>query len=187
MLDFALLGFLSFNPMTGYELKHHLDHSTRNIWHAKLSHIYSTLKKLQDKGHVTSDVQPQKDRPDRRVYTITPAGQTSLLKFLSSPIITITPKKDLFLLKILFSAHIGKDSVLTQLRLMRDLQREQLDTTQKDLADLSKLLDKTEESELRENTRLLWDSVVSLEEQKSQLQLRWLDELINQVEESFNS
>ena len=52
MLKFALLGFLNYTPMTGYELEGWINASTGNFWHAELSQIYKTLKQLEKSGEV---------------------------------------------------------------------------------------------------------------------------------------
>ena len=52
MLKYALLGFLHYGPMSGYELKRRMDNSITHFWHAKLSQIYTTLKDLQAGGLV---------------------------------------------------------------------------------------------------------------------------------------
>ena len=82
MLKCALLGFLRYESKTGYELKQTMDKSTGHFWHAKQSQIYTTLKKLEEDGLVTSHPEPQESRPDRRVYTITESGEKALQEWL---------------------------------------------------------------------------------------------------------
>ena len=74
MLKYALLGFLSYQPQTGYELKQVIDQSVQYFWQAKQSQIYRTLKALEEEGLVASQVEPQEGRPDRRVYAIKESG-----------------------------------------------------------------------------------------------------------------
>ncbi|MCP4361467.1 MAG: PadR family transcriptional regulator, partial [Chloroflexi bacterium] len=78
MLKYALLGFLNYQPMTGYEIKQMIDVSTANFWHAKQSQIYTTLKKLEADNLAVSHVEAQEGRPDRRVYNITETGRVDL-------------------------------------------------------------------------------------------------------------
>ncbi len=78
MLKFILLGLLDYRPMSGYELEGWINASTGNFWHAKLSQIYTTLKRLEESGSVVSHVEPQAGRPDRRVFTITDSGRADL-------------------------------------------------------------------------------------------------------------
>jgi DNA-binding PadR family transcriptional regulator len=106
MLDFALLGFLNYRPMTGYELKQYMDGSTSHFWNAKLSQIYTTLKSLEEKGWVRSSVQAQEERPDKRIYTITSEGKSSLRKWLAEPLTELTSHKNALLLKLFFAASV---------------------------------------------------------------------------------
>jgi len=75
MLKFALLGALSYQPMSGYDLKQFTDRSISNFWHAELSQIYVTLKALEKDGLITSSSISRAKRPDRRVYTIAENGK----------------------------------------------------------------------------------------------------------------
>jgi DNA-binding PadR family transcriptional regulator len=86
MLQYILLGFLNYKPQTGYELKQFMDQSTGHFWYAKQSQIYTTLKRMEREGWITSRVKTQKARPDRIVYKITKSGLTVLENWVSNPI-----------------------------------------------------------------------------------------------------
>ena len=49
-LRHAILGFLSFQPFTGYDLKKAFDRSVRHFWPATQSQIYRTLAELDADG-----------------------------------------------------------------------------------------------------------------------------------------
>ena len=51
-LRHAVLGLLSLQPSTGYELTQRFDRSLRNAWHASHSQIYPELSKLEAEGLV---------------------------------------------------------------------------------------------------------------------------------------
>jgi DNA-binding PadR family transcriptional regulator len=51
-LRHAVLGLLSLQPSTGYELTQRFDRSLRNAWHASHSQIYPELAKLEAEGLV---------------------------------------------------------------------------------------------------------------------------------------
>ncbi|MGE5576976.1 MAG: PadR family transcriptional regulator, partial [Syntrophothermus sp.] len=61
-LPYAILGFLSYRPMTGYDLGNFFKQSVAHFWHAELSQIYRELGKLEEKGLVKSEIQPQESR-----------------------------------------------------------------------------------------------------------------------------
>jgi len=85
-LRFALLGLISIKPASGYDLKRTIERSIYFIWNATSPQIYSTLRKLREEGHITSESLPQQGKPDKQVHTITPKGSEALHAFVSEPI-----------------------------------------------------------------------------------------------------
>ena len=81
-LQHAILGFLNYNSLTGYDLKKILDTSVRHFWAADQSQIYRTLNRLSDRGLVEMEIINQSERPDRKVYSITKAGRDELRDYL---------------------------------------------------------------------------------------------------------
>jgi DNA-binding PadR family transcriptional regulator len=84
-LDYAILGFLNYQPCTGYDLKKLFDTSVRHFWQADQSQIYRTLARLLEQGYAELEVVEQEDRPDRKVYSITSAGRQVLREWLAGP------------------------------------------------------------------------------------------------------
>jgi DNA-binding PadR family transcriptional regulator len=85
-LEHALLGFLNYCPLTGYDLKKVFDSSVRHFWPADQSQIYRSLSRLSENGWATVEVKPQDNRPDRKVFHITDPGREELTKWLTGPI-----------------------------------------------------------------------------------------------------
>lgn len=85
-LKHAILGLLNIQPMTGYDLKHlAFDNTVSHFWQADQAQIYRTLDKMEAEGLVISQLEIQTDRPNRRVYHITPLGTDSLIAWLKQP------------------------------------------------------------------------------------------------------
>lgn len=79
------LGILTRGSATGYEIKKLFDgDSYQHFVEASFGSIYPALNRLTEEGLVSVREEPQEKRPDRKVYSITPAGRrafvTSLLK-----------------------------------------------------------------------------------------------------------
>lgn len=91
-LDHAILGFLNYVPLTGYDLKKVFDSSVRHFWYADQSQIYRTLARLMEKHLVDMELVEQTDRPDRKVYHITDHGKKELTKWLKGPIPMENPR-----------------------------------------------------------------------------------------------
>ncbi len=179
MLKYALLGFLNYDSYSGYDLKQVMDVSTSNFWHAKQSQIYTTLKKLESDGFVISHIQPQESRPNRRVYQITEAGKTALAEWLAQPLMSIEPRKEPLLLKFFFSAQVDPQTILTELRLQRNLHQAVLDKYQGPTKDvISQFTASTD----RVDDALFWEGARRFGELFEEMYIRWLDETIEMVE-----
>ncbi len=179
-LQHALLGFLGYQPMTGYELKQTMDVSTSNFWHAKQSQTYTTLKKMEEKGFVVSDVEEQNGRPNRRVYNITESGKTALKTWLGKPVMELQARKELLLLKLFFSADMDKQAMLTQLRLQRDLHQQTLARFQGE----TKIVIEQFAAALPDGEKkgLLWNATRRYGEMYELMALQWTDETIAMIE-----
>ncbi len=183
MLKYALLGFLSYQSLTGYELEQHIRASTAHFWHARLSQVYMTLKELEADGLVASVVELQESRPDRRVYSLTPAGQAALHTWLAAPLTERSLAKDPLLLKVFFSAAAGKDALLRQLRIQLDLHRQQRTVYSGDLPGMAAEL-VASDPKLQVDA-LLWDAVRDFGARYEDLYVAWLEETIQKLERDF--
>jgi PadR family transcriptional regulator, regulatory protein AphA len=115
-LQYAILGLLTYFPLTGYNLGKIFAGVIENFWHASLSQIYRELADMEKKGLVTSSIEAQNDRPDRRVYGITVAGREIFASWLNStPESYTTPRRDAFSLRIFFSAKMSPNQLKEQL------------------------------------------------------------------------
>ena len=112
-LEFAVLGFLNYQPYTGYDLKKIFDNSIRHFWPADQSQIYRTLARLTDLGYVEMEKVPQEDRPDRKVYHITDAGRVELVKWLSGNPPMGEPRSAA-LIQVFFAGQLSDDEILAK-------------------------------------------------------------------------
>ena len=184
MLKYALLGFLNYGSNTGYELKQTMDQSTGHFWHAKQSQIYTTLKKLEQDGLINSHPEPQERRPDRRVYTITEPGQKELQKWLLQPVTKLDTTKQLLLLKLFFSGKLTKETLLTQLRLLRNLHERQVELYKTETPDFIDENIKSCQSGFGQDV-YLWEATRRFGESYEIMYISWLDETITMIETEF--
>lgn len=182
MLKHILLGFLNYRPMTGYELKSIMDESTMHFWHAYHSQIYTTLRKLEDEGLVTSEMEPGDDKLNRRTYTITEAGRADLREWLNTPLHEVVPVKEDLLVRMFFSGERDKQAVIDELRVQRLLH-------QRTLAEYRNLTEETmleiipEDKERAVQHIPFWESTLRFGIQYEELYLQWIDETIRILEE----
>lgn len=119
-LEFAILGFLSREAMTGYDLKTRcFDDAAGHLWTADQAQIYRTLERLSTRGLVRSRLVPQRGRPDRRLYSITQRGRTALSAWLREPE-PPSQVRDPFLLHLFLAPDLPDDEIATLLSLARE-------------------------------------------------------------------
>lgn len=93
-LSYGLLSLLAFTDMSGYDLMLQI----QPFWPAKHSQIYPLLAQLEKDGYVRFEAISQSDKPDKKVYSLTPKGNEALLHWMTDP--SDPPVlKDVFLLK----------------------------------------------------------------------------------------
>jgi PadR family transcriptional regulator AphA len=82
---FAVLGLLTYAPLSGYDIRRIYADSLGNFWSESYGHIYPILKRIVDEGLATRDVQHHEGRPDRHVYTLTELGREEIHRWLAQP------------------------------------------------------------------------------------------------------
>jgi PadR family transcriptional regulator, regulatory protein AphA len=102
-LRHAILGFIGLEPTTGYTLGQRFSGSVGSFWTATQSQIYRELHDLERSAFVEVEVVPQDGKPARKVYTLTPAGEAELQRWLAAPVAPLQ-LRDPFLLKLVFAA-----------------------------------------------------------------------------------
>jgi len=83
--NWALLGLLMARPQHGYELYQEFDRELGRVWRIGLSQLYAQLKQLEEAGLVTAQVEPQSNRPARKVYRLASTGREAFLDWLHQP------------------------------------------------------------------------------------------------------
>ncbi len=113
-LKHAILGFLSFKSLSGYDLKKAFDRSIQHFWPANQSQIYRTLSALSDDGQVDIEVIEREDRLDMKIYHITESGEEELHQWLSTPL----PEqafREPFLIQLYFGSRLSDEELFALL------------------------------------------------------------------------
>lgn len=105
-LPHVLLGFLSLEPRTGYELAHAIERELAPAWRAEFSQIYPALAGMRRAGLVHLRVLGPRRGPRRNLYRITAAGRRELKKWLTGP----------------FAVRGGRDEALARFALLEALE-----------------------------------------------------------------
>jgi DNA-binding PadR family transcriptional regulator len=77
-IKYVILGYLSWQPLSGYDLKKIIAESETLPWSANNNQIYKALVQLHDDDLVTKKIEDQAGAPARHVYTITDKGRKAL-------------------------------------------------------------------------------------------------------------
>src|SRR6476469_837604 len=114
---YVILGMVSREPRSGYEIKATVDGSTRFFWAASYGQIYPELKRLSEAGLVVGIDSPTGGRR-RTVYEITADGEEELKAWLRQPPATYEMREE-GLLKLFFAGALPREEAVEILRSMR--------------------------------------------------------------------
>jgi PadR family transcriptional regulator, regulatory protein AphA len=176
-LTHVILGWLSHEPMTGYDLNAVIEISTQHFWSTSQSQIYRTLSKIEAEGWVTQEVIQQEDRPPRKVYEITAEGRAELKRWLGA-FHDPDPPRIPWLIQVFFAGQISDDEILAVL--------------QKKLASLKGRLGRiraargisAEQFDADEDLRNIfyWMLTIDYGEMKLQSQIKWIEGVIEKIQ-----
>lgn len=147
----GLLAVLERRSMHGYELRRELADELGPEWEVNYGQIYSTLERLLRDGLVVqSETVSSADAPDRKLYTVTPAGRAELRLWFLSPVEGADTGRDELFAKVVLGLTGDVDVIeiiqaqrkgqllrigrLTELKEMRDPEVDLVEVLQIDLA-----------------------------------------------------
>ncbi|MDF2872579.1 MAG: putative transcriptional regulator [Anaerocolumna sp.] len=79
-LSYGLLGLISTQPLTGYDLTAKIN----RFWRSTHSAIYPLLSDLTVKGYIECVSEKQSGKPDKKIYTLSDSGRELLNEWFSS-------------------------------------------------------------------------------------------------------
>lgn len=116
---YALLGLLSHESLSGYDIKKAIELRISNFWNIGYGQIYPELKKLLSNELVTCEISTPDSGPSKKVYSITDNGHKELLSWLKKDVLGESYRFEL-LLKLFFSANVGIEYSLEKIQSFRD-------------------------------------------------------------------
>jgi len=109
---YIILGLLSHEPSSGYEIKKKVDFSISYFWDISYGQIYPTLRKLEEEGFATKEIETGEKGPNRKIYTITENGKKELKKWL----LKAEEKEYEILLKTFFGTQLPIEENIKKMR-----------------------------------------------------------------------
>src|SRR5579875_1166963 len=101
--SYVVLGLVEIcQPATPYEIKRAAEHSTASFWSVPHTQLYSECSRLAREGLLDERQEPSGRR--RKLYRLTPGGQTALDRWRAEPAGTSLEIRDPGVLKLFFGA-----------------------------------------------------------------------------------
>jgi len=123
-IDYALLGMLSWKPLSGYDMKRMIQASPVMYWSGNNNQIYRSLVKLLKQGYVTNELHCQEGAPDKKIYHLTDSGRAAFQKWLlhTSP---ETPEfRKTFLIQLSWAGELPTEQLASLMKQYEDLMEE---------------------------------------------------------------
>lgn len=176
-LEHAILAFLEYEPMSGYDLKKLFDVSVAHFWSATQSHIYKSLEGLEKKGWVEAQVIPQEGKPNRKEYQITAEGRSELRRWLVTPL-AMDPVREACLIQIFFS-HFSTNEEIAAL----------FDVRMKEIREHLQMLKTVAQTSIDENAkqvgieraRQLWQMTLDYGIDYYEFELAWHEKMLKKI------
>ena len=180
MLTYILLGFLSRAPLSGYDLEVLLRTSVMHFWSAKLSQIYRTLKSMEDRGLVTSEMQSESGRPDRRIYTITESGRQAYQAWIPDMILEVDDIRLPSMSHYFFYGELPKDQIITRLQMWREEYQQRLHRLEREWPTTAERF--REMVPHSEHDRVIWKTSYNLALSYMRMFLDWIDNTLEEID-----
>ena len=172
-LSHAILGFLDYQPMTGYDLKKYFDQSVAHFWSATQSHIYKALENLEKEGMVESEVILQEGKPNRKQYKMTEAGQAELRRWVSTPL-PVEAKREAWLIQVFFAHHLDNQEIAS-------LFENRIERLRRSLAECRRVqehIEKNSDHGRRKRLEGLWQLTLNYGIQYYENEINWLEKTL---------
>jgi PadR family transcriptional regulator, regulatory protein AphA len=172
----ALLGFLNYQPYTGYDLKTKFDSSVRHFWPADQSQIYRTLVQLANEGLAEMEIVHQDDRPDRKVYSITAAGREELRRFLTGPM-PMPDARSAPLIMVFFAGMLSDEEALALFEQAAGFMRASLSA----LDDVPSVIEQYKQEIGSEREAFFWGLTLESGLAQMRAHLAWVESVIQRI------
>lgn len=131
--QYAILGMLTLEPMSGYDFLKAAKQCLGFFWQESYGQIYPTLKNMHEKGYLTQSRVKSDGKPDRHVYSITKKGKEAFSRWLDQQT-RFESKKNELLLKLFFGGKTDHNEQIRELESIKETNK-QLLTELRDIED----------------------------------------------------
>jgi len=136
-----ILGALLETPDHGYNLKNRFFSRLTTDFGINDGQLYPALKKLEEQGFITKEIQVQEGSPNRHFYSITDSGKDEFMSWLDNnegedrTFRYEVLRKDIFFNKCMYISFLPKEKALAKIQI-------QIEITQKQVSDFKSAVKK---------------------------------------------
>jgi len=163
-----ILGLLTQQPMSGYDIKRFLKSLGWLIDSPSFGSIYPTLRALREDDLVTMEVVPRQGKPPRKIYTITETGRQALREWIDQPVAPDASLKT-FVMRLILTSNFSHTGLISHLQ----QRRSQVAVHHTTLRQIAEAMDGTMDS----GQRLTFDYGLTL----ATAELAWLERTLEQL------
>lgn len=117
-IDYVILGLLSHEDLTGYEIKKRMDTSLKYFWGASYGSIYPALSDLVGRG-LANKCNDAESKRNKIIYSITEEGKNYLKEWLQIPAERDELRYET-LLKLFFGSEGGKLQAISHINAFQE-------------------------------------------------------------------
>jgi PadR family transcriptional regulator AphA len=117
-LRYFILGLLTQQPMSGYDVKRSLKGLSWLIGSPSGGSLYPILRALRQEGLVTVEIVPGLDKPPKKTYSVTEDGRQQLQAWVDQPAVSRAPLKA-FVMRLLLAGNFSSAALTAHLRQRR--------------------------------------------------------------------
>jgi PadR family transcriptional regulator AphA len=109
-----ILGLLTQQPMSGYDVKRFLKSLSWLIDSPSFGSLYAALHALLEDGLVTMEVLSRQDKPPRKIYSITERGRQALQEWMDRPVAPGVSLKA-FVMRLILASNLSPAGLVAHL------------------------------------------------------------------------
>ena len=167
---FAVLGILSYGPMSGYDIKKFYEQNVAGFWSESYGQIYPILKRLAEEELATKSIHKQEGKPDRHIYALTEKGREELQQWLLESTGRHIGRHET-LLKLMFGKQIPIAANILQIEHFRNRQANEL-------KEIESLKERFTQEEVDDPNLPFWQLAFTYGEHVNRAYINWAEEAL---------
>ena len=167
---FAVLGILSYGPMSGYDIKKFYEQNVAGFWSESYGQIYPILKRLAEEELATKSIHKQAGKPDRHIYALTEKGREELQQWLLESTGRHIGRHET-LLKLMFGQQIPIAANILQIEHFRNRQANEL-------KEIESLKERFTQEEVDDPNLPFWQLAFTYGEHVNRAYINWAEEAL---------